>query len=96
MDTNMTKLKENISKGWDNYKKPTPTKWRKRGDISLLISFLLLVIDFVITWVGDIPGLSEHQAFYLTVFNIYSTVNLLSLLHVIKHLRSRTSKCSLT
>jgi len=61
----MAKLKDNINKEWNNYKKPTPPKWRKRGDISLLISFLLLVIDFIMTWAGDIPGLTEHQAFYL-------------------------------
>jgi hypothetical protein len=34
-------------KFWDNYKKPTPAKWRKRGDFALLL--LVALQPFILT-----------------------------------------------
>lgn len=75
-----------LQKAWDNYKKPTPRKFRKKGDWALLIGFLALIAQITDTvsfllenpkiqvWVGDnvYASLLSFCALFSIVYKFYT------------------------
>lgn len=53
-----------LKQTWTNYHLPTPNKWRKRGDWSLIASMIILIFDFAIETIQNAPGLTENQIYY--------------------------------